>query len=234
MTEKCNPRVERKLWVPHNGGEIAFNVSSNNLRGYNSKAIEILERGEFVPTGDYTASLIYAIYNNDNPEFERIREIVRNDNLWIFNKNIWTPQGVYVLQNENAEGTVCVSTDINSLEGMLRGGEETNGVRFSPDKKLRFAPKGSYVFGVQIPKKLARDGFIIASFGLEGAENFAQVASRLKNNSGAVINDVSKGQEITGSAIGERDCLIFTGDINFGHYWTNTIASAFGVVGVKK
>ena len=95
------PRVERattKLWVPHESGEIA--IASPALKGdYQSLGKQILNANQKVPHGDYTASFLHAAYCTDAKEeleFENVRNIMKNDWLYVFNQNFWTENGVYV------------------------------------------------------------------------------------------------------------------------------------------
>jgi len=74
------------------------------------------------------------------------------------------------------------SLDIKELEKALEDGTEITKVRFSKDGKVRFAPKRTYTLGEHSAQSLARDGFIIASFGQEGAENLGEVSSKFKKN----------------------------------------------------
>jgi hypothetical protein len=181
------PRIVRRvteLWVPHNAGEIAFASPAFGLDTYTNAGKDILNKNLKVPTGDYTASLLHPAYCNskieDEPEFENIRGIMESDWLWVFNRNLWNKKGVYVFRDLEAKGR-SHSLDINKLEKMLKGGKEINGIRFSNDGIVRFAPKGSYKLGKHTPESFAKDGFIIASCGQEGAEKLGEVSAEFRN-----------------------------------------------------
>ncbi len=136
-----------------------------------------------VPTGDYMASLLYSACCDDSvknePEFQNIREIIKNRWLWVFNINRWTEDGVYVLQDLKAAGRNQPLNE-KDLEKMLKGGKDINGIRFSRDGTVRFAPKETYQLETHTPESLAKDGFVIASYGLEGAEKLGEVSSKFK------------------------------------------------------
>lgn len=173
------PRVVRELWVPHNCGEIAFAHPLVGPNNYRTVGVQILKQNQLIPTGDQTASLVHASYLSEvenEPEFKNIRQTMKNRYFWIFNRNLWTPEGVYVLQDDKAIGT---SEPLNqkNLEGMLKGGKDIKGIRFSKDRELRFAPIDSYKGGDHTPEELAEDGFMIASCGVDGAEKLGEVSS---------------------------------------------------------
>ncbi len=149
---------------------------------YRSVGKTILENNLGVPSGDDTSILIYPAYCvpkvKDEPEFTNVREIMKNQYLWIFNRNGWAKKGVYVLKDPQALGT-SEPLDQENLEKMLEGGTELiSGVILSKDKNLAFAEKQTYKLGEHTPESFAKDGFVIATnFGLEGAEQMAEVAS---------------------------------------------------------
>ena len=235
-TEKRNARIERaqtNLIVPYNNGELVYvhpRVGPNTYIGVGS---EILKQGLLVPTGDYTAPLFHAAYCDEEvksePKFESVREIMKNRWLWVFNRNGWTNKGVYVSQDLEAKG-LSAPLDVRELEKSLKGGREFNGIRFSEDGRVRFAPKELYVLGEHTPDSLSKDGFIIASFGKDGAEQIAEVSSKFKYNSMTYGLDIEEEQnpEQRISALGE--CLVgdrlgfFGGDLG-----GSGVGDAFGV-----
>ena len=187
-TEKRNARIERaqtNLIVPYNNGELVYIYPQFGPSTYKEVGSEILKQRLLVPTGDYTAPLVHAAYCDEEvtsePEFESVREIMKNRWLWVFNRNGWTNKGVYVSQDLEAKG-LSAPLDVRELEKSLKGGREFNGIRFSEDGRVRFAPKELYVLGNHTPDSLSKDGFIIASFGKDGAEQIAEVSSKFKYN----------------------------------------------------
>ena len=232
------PRVIRgriELWAPYNNGEIAFAFPSEGPGTYRNVGAKILGKGQKVPHGDYTASLSHAAYCTDagkESEFQNVREIMRNKWLWVFNINGWTENGVYVIQDLEALGR-SQPLDVKDLEKRLKGGKELNwgGIRFSEDERVRFAPKESYRLGEHTSKSLAKDGFIIASCGVEGAEKLGEVSSKLKFKPVTYGVNVEQGQKIEQrvSALDELDDrLLFVGylwDVDYDYG-----GSAFGVL----
>lgn len=230
---KYEPRIVRKiseLWVPHNSGEIAFVSSLVGPATYRNAGKLILRNGQKVPTGDYTASLLHSAYCNDSvanePEFKNVRRTMENGWLCVFNRDLWTSNGVYVLQDKEAIG-ISQPLNINDLEKMLKGGKEIGGIRFSQDGRARFAPKGSYIFGENTPEAFAKDGFIVASCGKEGAEKLGEVSAKFKTKPRIYGVEVQEGQtpEQRVSSIDR-----YSGWLNFGGMWGDLIGSyAFGV-----
>jgi len=232
---KYQPRVLRgrtELWVPHDDREIAFAHPSVGPNNYRDVGAQILQAGQQVPTGDYTASLIHAAYCSkakDEPEFKNARDIMRGRWLWVFNRNGWTSKGVYVVQDREAIGR-SQPLDIKDLERKLKGGKEIQGVRFSKDGRIRFAPKESYVLGERTPEQLAKDGFMIASYNVEGAEKCAEASAtkRYKPRTyGVNVSDEEDIEQRVSAVIVSDDRLRFDGDGWLDGYDNG---SAFGVL----
>ena len=199
--EQRNARIERaqtNLIVPYNNGELVYVHPRVGLGTYREVGSEILKQGLLVLTGDYTAPLVHAVYCDEEvtsePEFESVREIMKNRCLWVFNRNCWTDKGVYVSQDLEAKG-LSVPLDVRELEKSLKGGREFNGIRFSEDGRVRFAPKELYVLGNHTPDSLSKDGFIIASFGKDGAEKIGEVSSKFRDNPRTYGLDIEEGQQ---------------------------------------
>ncbi|MBS3079857.1 hypothetical protein J4221_00125 [Candidatus Pacearchaeota archaeon] len=178
---------QARLIIPHEDGEIIFAYPS--IGGfYREVGRGILEKGYKIPTGEEIASLIRSVY----PPYTFIKDHVR---IWVFNRNLSTYNGVYVLQDQEANGTIFsgeyVSSQahrqhkinlinkVNKLEKIVKNGEEIEGVRFSEDGRIRFAPRETYVSKDKIP--LSKNGFVIASFGLEGARKLEEASHNFKD-----------------------------------------------------
>lgn len=200
-----SPRIERgatKIYVPHEGGEIVFAYPSVGPGDYISVGKEILSRGQKVPTGSPTASLLHSAYCSDfanEPEFQNVRDIMQKRWLWVFNGNLWTPEGVYVVHDLDADGR-SQSLNEKELEEIVSRGKEINGVVFGDG--ANFARKGTYRLGEQDSHSLAKNGFVIASYGKEGADKLAEVSSKFKKN--PFVYGLDKGQKAkqTLSALG--------------------------------
>lgn len=207
MKIETQPKIERgttRLVIPHEDKEIIFAYLSIGPNDYRNVGKNIVKNNLLIPTGDQTASLVYAAYCSDlkdEPEFQNIRDLMRNKWLWTFNRNLWTNKGVYVFQDKEAKGR-SESLQENELERLLESGEEIQGVRFSRDKTIRFAPKETYSLGVQ--NSLSRNIFIIASYGTEGAEKLEEVSTKFKCKPfvyGPEINE-NNNPELKVSALG--------------------------------
>jgi len=234
MEKRNAPRIERgmtRLVVPHQGKEIAFAYPSVGPNTYTQVGAEILKQGMNVPTGDYTASLLHTAYCDDSvakePEYQNVRELMKNRWLWVFNRNLWTKDGVYVLPDLEAIGR---NQPLNQkdLEKMLKGSKEFNGVRFSEDKKVRFAPKETYQLETNTPESLAKDGFVIASYGIEGAEKLGEVSSKFKVKPYVHgIKTDTQEQRVSGLGTNGLDGRLSVDGGNFGG---STGGHAFGVL----
>ena len=84
-------RVEMR--VPQEQGEITYIYPANGPGNYQTVGKDILEKGLAVPTGDYTAPLLHAAYCSKaqkEPELKNVRDVVKNNWLWVFNHNLFT------------------------------------------------------------------------------------------------------------------------------------------------
>ncbi len=186
MIEKMTHKSRFVRWmVPHSKEEIAFVPIASRLDNYEDIGKRILQNKQKVPIGDYTASFLYFAYCgpkvSDKPITKNVRQIMENEGFLIFNINLSTKNGIYVVQDENAIGMNHL-LNINELEKKLNDGKEMENIIFSKDGKLRFAPKGTYKSGLHSSKSLAKDGRIIANCGLEGAEKLGDVSSKFSSN----------------------------------------------------
>ena len=232
MTQ-LKPRVVRgraELFVPYKNNEITFIYPSLGPNTYQEVGKEILQKRLILPHGDYTAALLHATYCSDaqnEPEFANVREIMNKRWLWVFNQNFWTDKGVYVLQDTNAERRTP-SVSIKNLEEKLKGGIEIDGVRFSEDGTVRFAPKETYSFGVHPVDSFAKDGFVRATAGIEGSQKLAEVSEQFNykpHTLGVTIAQDSEAEQRV-SALVEYDGRLrvagdYFDDLTYGH--------AFGV-----
>lgn len=218
---KYQPRVVRarvELWVPHNRGEVAFAHPMAGPETYRNVGAKILEANQGLPTGDYTASLLHAAYCSqakDEPEFENVRNGMRNRWLWVFDRVGWTNKGVYVLQDLEAIGR-SQPLDIADLEKRLKGGKELSwgGIRISKDGMVRFAPKESYVLGERTPEQLAKDGLMVATYNVEGAEKCAEASKTIKYNPktyGVDVSDEGIVEQRVSAVVGYDGGLRFDG-----------------------
>lgn len=189
---------EIKLIVPYEGGGLASIYPILGTNNYQVLGNAILKRGQLVPTGDYTAFLVHSAYCDKKikkePESSELRCIIRDKYLYVFNRDLWTSKGLFVLLDEKAIG-LSQPLDENELENMLRGGKDMNGIRFSKYGELRFAPKGSYRFGEHTPESLSKDGYVVASYNIKGAEKLGEVSSEFKSLPKTFGLEIKEGQK---------------------------------------
>jgi len=209
---KYSPRIVRgqtEIWVPHSSGEIGFVSPALGADNYIDVGKAILSKNFQTSNGDYTASLLHSAYCSDalnEPEFKNVKNIMKRNWLWVFNRNLWTEDGLYVILDKDAIGR-SQSLNINDLEEALKGGKEIDGIRFSEEGSIRFAPKGSYKLKYNAPEEFAKSGVIIASCGEEGAEKLGEVSVKFKSKPCIYGLEIKKGQnpELRVSAVVEFD-----------------------------
>lgn len=230
-SEIVRGRVEMR--VPHLSSRTTFVYPAVGPGTYQSVGRQIKyindgrkerESGLVVPVGDVSASLLDAAYfpspKSEGPEFANVRDIMKQRWLWVFQKNLWTPQGVYVQRDPEAKG-LSEQMNLSELEKAVADGREVSkGVVFSRDGNVRFASLESYqlptewtkldgeqgviAYHEQTPEALARDGFVIAGYGVEGAKKLERVARTFSYKPvtwGSKINE-GKANRQTLSALG--------------------------------
>mgnify|MGYP001570413766 CR=1 FL=1 len=178
--------VEGKMIIPVGNTDVFFICKTTDFHSYENAFKELQKFKNYYrfPTGDETASLYYESFFSDlqnDPTFQynQNKKVLING-AWIYNINCWLDKGVYIIQDSYASG-IKRNINVEELEDRIKDGEEINGVRFSRDRRVRFAAKESYQFGKQNPEQFSKNGFVIASFGAEGAEKLGKVSTQFKN-----------------------------------------------------
>jgi hypothetical protein len=180
-------RLGKEVWQPKywldniNGNSFAMPSFKGSCSGLEKEInrTKIL----LMSTGDQIADLLYCAYCSDSsiPEMLNIQsDMEYGQGICVGNINLWTPKGVYVVQ-VSEEIRISSHLKVNDLEKKLKGGKELSigGIRISGDRKVRFAPQGSYSFGGHTPEEFAKDGFVVASCGPEGAQKLGEVSSAM-------------------------------------------------------
>tara|TARA_Y100000034_G_C6846117_1_gene383302 strand:- start:40 stop:804 length:765 start_codon:yes stop_codon:yes gene_type:complete len=138
----------------------------------------ISRNGLEFPTGDHTVELLYAAVMGPKGDSNASYALeIRNAMpLLLFQTNHWFKEGVYIEQGKTPKGMRNVS-DKERLERLLEDATNLpNGIRFSRDQTIRFAPRKSYKDGELDYKEVANDGFIIASCGIGRAKKLSELS----------------------------------------------------------
>ncbi len=221
MKNQYIPTIKKQVTEIDVGENIAFVHPFIRPNNYKGAAKEILNHPVrmSLPNGEKTSYLLKAVYCGPEdfqkePEAVELRdEIMKQKYLWIFQRNLWVPEeyesshGVFVVYDEKGVG-ISKELDIGELEKALKGGRRLeNGVRFSEDGKVSFAPRKSYKDGEMTAEEFANDGFIIASCEENGARNLAEVSQSkyfpIKEPRSWIVNTDNKPIQ-TISALGDR------------------------------
>lgn len=182
--------------VSHGEDKISFAKNPFGPGDYEAIGRNIMGLGLKVPVGDDTSSLLYSIYCGNPAKHQKVRDFLTMvkpivwdshlmrcpSRLWVFNQNLWTPKGVYVILDLQAIG-VDAKLNVSDIERMVNetGIKEYGGVRFSRDEKVRFAPVETYKLGEHSPESLSTDGWVVANFNVDGAKKLGEVSSKLKD-----------------------------------------------------
>jgi hypothetical protein len=194
------PRIVRgrtEIYIPSSAGEIVYVNPVVGPGNYQSVGEKILQSGDRVPVGDEIAPLVREIYCGElkgEKEMTDGRNILQKNRwLWVFNQNLWTPEGLFVVQDRNAEG-LSRKLKVENLKQRLVGSSNHKGIEFSSDGEVRFAPKGSYTLGEISADEFEQDGFVIAQYGIEGAKLLAEASSTLPNRPITYGLEIKEGQ----------------------------------------
>jgi len=150
----------------------------------------LLDLGLKLPNGQQLTCLLDEFYRPETFDFfgskkQHYRMVDSRKELLVFNTNLWMPKcsknaGVYVQYDSQARGMSEFLT-ADKLEEALIWATNEGGVRLSKDGKTAFAPYSTVKLGQNNPEELVRNGFIIASFGLEGVEKLERVSRKFKD-----------------------------------------------------
>lgn len=204
--------------IPHEGGKIAFQYTP--FRGnYVSLASQIDGEGLQRPTSSQTASLIYDSLQNMGGKYEsEILKILKDSWFVEFTGNLYLPKregeevhnGVIVEDNPTIENGRSVMDRKNLIKRLKKN-----------DPNVRFVPFG-FATSEQSALKLAKNSYILARYGEEGADKISELASRYKKNPHICSFDFVNSETVKMSALiggdwdfGGRLCVF--GDWNVGN-----------------
>jgi hypothetical protein len=180
---KIKTTIERgitKLGFEHEKGK--FTLVHPPVKGtYKQIAKAILDSGESLQTGYELSILTKSAYENLNePEFQNVKEIIKNNFLWNHQVTFWTPEtnkhfGVYSVHDAKGLGR-DMEFNQEELEDKLRGAEIHKEVRFNPDEGIAFAPRDTIYLGkIKDWNDFSKTGLVIANHMPKGGENLGDV-----------------------------------------------------------
>jgi len=178
-----NVQERPKLSSIHNGQELIFLQPAYGPGTYADVKSAIEQDKLKGPTMAETASLAYAAFNPDDVsvrKYIQLTNIMEKRWLWAFTRSRYEPnKGTFVYdENDHDE---FKDPSAGQLEQLL-GQRQEHGVIYSNDRRLRFVPFG-YKVGEISSLDLAKNPYVIALAGEEGAEKLAKVADKHKNDS---------------------------------------------------
>lgn len=225
------PRIERiekvwtpdaKLWTPHEDGETVFAFPSFGPGIYLDVGQRVLSNNLQTPVGEHSSDLVHAAYCGpemvedkpfrDSPPVANVRDIMRNDWIWVARRKLWTPEGfgklgagIFSVYDEKGIG-LSKELVISELEEELKNSVELReGVISTPNGRVRFASESSYTLGDHTHDSIEDDGNVITDYGVEGAGRLSDVSRVIGGNPYVYGLDVSqlKKPEQRVSALGE-------------------------------
>jgi len=211
------------LDVQSKKGVISFVAPAFGPGTYANVGNQIIESGLAQPTMAQTAHLVHGTWQNPKEKYSSdIINKLKNNWLWGFNGLLYVPnEGIYVQDRPKIkDGRVVM--DKNDLANKLG----------SKDPSVRFVPFGTFNREKQSSLELAKNPFVQALAGEEGADKLAQVADKYKFK--PFVWTIDKGnvnEPITrvASLYSYRDIDVVRLHVN-GNYWGDyNVGYAFGV-----
>ncbi len=133
---------------------------------------EAIEQDNLKPaTMAETASLVHSAFNSDDEYSEEIKQIMKDRYFWAFTGNLYLPnKGAYIQDNPETRDGMPFMEESNLVKRLE-----------ADDSSVRFVPFG-YQTGEMTSLELAKNPYIIALAGEEGAEKLAEIADKHKHN----------------------------------------------------
>ena len=158
------------LTVQHEGKDLTF-VHPANKGTYASVQDQIQEAGLQAPTMAQTASLVHDAFNSDDKYSQGIKKIMKDAWLWEFTGNLYIPnKGVYVQDDPEVRNGMPFMDESALVEKLE-----------AEDSSVRFVPFG-YKTGHMSALELAKNSYVIALAGEDGADKLAEVADKHKRS----------------------------------------------------
>ena len=213
--------------IPHEGGALTFQHPS--FRGtYGSLAQQIDADGLQRPTSAQTASLLYDTLQNLEGEYEAgILKILKDSCLIEFNGNLYLPKK----EGEEVHNGVIVEANPAIKERRLIMNRKALTKRLKKnDPSVKFVPFG-YAVGEQSTHTLAKNPYIIARYGEEGADKIANLVLKYKKNPEVLSFKSIDSETAEISALYEDSWRGFNGRLHVGanHWYDSSNGSAFGI-----
>ena len=160
-----------KYIVEHNGKDLTFIHPSFGPNTYAVVGQEIEIAKLKRPSMSQVVSLVNTAFNSDDKYSKEIQRILKENFLWAFTGQLYIPkEGVYFQDDPKIR---------NEMPFMNKSDLETKLEKSDPS--VRFTPFG-FKTGEMTPSELAKNTFVIAQAGEEGADKLAEVAGKFKDN----------------------------------------------------
>lgn len=171
MTKQTGLKVkEGQTELVPQGTNLTFIHPYHGPGTYANVASSIEQAGLRTPTLTETASLVHAAFQSDNKYSQEIKELMKTKWLWGFTGTLYVPnKGAYVQDHPAIK---------NSMPFM----EESELVKKleAHDPTVRFVPFG-FKTEAMSSLELAKNAYVQALVGEEGAEKLAEIADKHKN-----------------------------------------------------
>ena len=161
--------VERTKLKPR-GTNLVFLHPSYGPNTYANVKEQIEKDNLKAPNMAETASLVHAAFNSEDKYSEEIKQIMKDRYFWAFTGNLYVPnKGAYIQDNPETRGGMPFMDESNLVKKLEADSPE-----------VRFVPFG-YKTGEMSSSELAKNPYVLALAGEEGAEKLAEVADKHKN-----------------------------------------------------
>ena len=207
-----------ELTTFHNTSDLTFIHPAYGPDTYANVGTAIEQAGLARSTMAQTASLVYAAFNSSGRYSDEIKEIMKERLLWAFTGNLYAPnKGVYIQDNPEIRDNMPFMEESDLARRLEEG-----------DEGVIYVPFG-FKTGEMTPLELAKNAYVKALAGAEGAEKLAEVADKYKKNPylwslESVKRPLTRVSALVSNrGLGDRLCI--DGD-NVG---SNRLGYAFGV-----
>mgnify|MGYP001582332107 CR=1 FL=1 len=158
-----------ELTVDHKGEDITFIYPALGPNSYVNVEQQIEQAELKKSTMAETASLVHTAFNSDDKYSLEIKKIIKEKWLWAFTGVLYVPnKGAYIQDNPEIKKEMLFMNESDLVKRL-----EAN------DKSVRFTPFGFKTESMS-SSELAKNEFVIALAGEEGAERLAETSDKFK------------------------------------------------------
>ena len=161
---------QTKLYVPHQNSTLTFIHPYHGPHTYANVASSIEQAGLSTPTLAETVSLVHAAFHSDDKYSTEIQQLMKSNWLWGFTGIHYVPhKGAYIQDHPSIKNGMLFMQESELVKKLE-----------AQDPTVRHVPFG-YKTESMSSLELAKNSFVQALAGAEGADKLAEIADKHKN-----------------------------------------------------